>query len=481
MLDFIGIGLGPFNLSLASLLHQKTKQSYIFFEKKAQFDWHAGMQLPNTVLQVPFMADLVSMIDPTSPFSFLNYLKHQQRLYKFYFLEQAHIPRREYNHYCQWVADQLENIQYQTSVVAIYSKDIGFEVVVEQEGIKHRYRCRNLVIGSGNVPRLPHCLEKIRQLGLNHCIHSAEYMTHRKNELKGNVVVLGSGQSAAEVFQDLLNRQYVENSDQTPFNLHWLTRSQGFFPMEYAPLGLEHFSPDYVNYFYELNDTTKQQQLKDQSLLYKGISAKTIREIYQKLYHTSIGQAPSFTHLHQHCELINSKALDDQKVRLYFKDKSTESEFYMDADHVIAATGYHSPQLEFLRYLNPLIKKNTQGHWIISKYYQLKHSGRGQIFVQNLEMHSHGVVTPDLGMGAYRAALIANQLLGYEHYELGHQAQCFQHFNFEDNPHVHVSKMQLKPLTSLKTTSEEHTRSFKYAHPEHQNSQMQHTYYEKSI
>ena len=83
MLDFIGIGLGPFNLSLASLLHNKSTLNYAIFEQKAQFDWHAGMQLPNTVLQVPFMADLVSMVDPTSPFSFLNYLRHQQRLYKF--------------------------------------------------------------------------------------------------------------------------------------------------------------------------------------------------------------------------------------------------------------------------------------------------------------------------------------------------------------------------------------------------------------
>ena len=50
MLDFIAIGLGPFNLSLASLLHEKTDLHYLFFEKKAQFDWHAGMQLPNTGL-----------------------------------------------------------------------------------------------------------------------------------------------------------------------------------------------------------------------------------------------------------------------------------------------------------------------------------------------------------------------------------------------------------------------------------------------
>mgnify|MGYP001940070322 CR=1 FL=1 len=37
MLDFIGIGLGPFNLSLASLLQNKSSLDYVFFEQKAQF------------------------------------------------------------------------------------------------------------------------------------------------------------------------------------------------------------------------------------------------------------------------------------------------------------------------------------------------------------------------------------------------------------------------------------------------------------
>jgi lysine N6-hydroxylase len=64
-------------------------------------------------------------------------------------------------------------------------------------------------------------------------------------------VVLGSGQSAAEVFIDLFDEQQDTANHQ--FDLHWFTRSQGFFPMEYAPLGLEHFSPDYAQHFYFAN------------------------------------------------------------------------------------------------------------------------------------------------------------------------------------------------------------------------------------
>ena len=58
MLDFIGIGIGPFNLSLAALLHDRTDITGAFFERKGQFAWHEGMLLPETTLQVPFMADL---------------------------------------------------------------------------------------------------------------------------------------------------------------------------------------------------------------------------------------------------------------------------------------------------------------------------------------------------------------------------------------------------------------------------------------
>ena len=62
----------------------------------------------------------------------------------------------------------------------------------------------------------------------------------------------------------------------------------------------------------------------------------------------------------------------------------------------------------------------------------------GEIYVQNQEMHSHGVGTPDLGLGAFRAATIANQLLGYQLYELDSNEQTFQHFRPEQNPEMYV-------------------------------------------
>ena len=440
MLDFIGIGLGPFNLSLASLLHNKSTLNYAIFEQKAHFDWHAGMQLPNTVLQVPFMADLVSMVDPTSPFSFLNYLRHQQRLYKFYFLEQPHIPRCEYNHYCQWVAEQIDCIEYQSRVLAIEPQTIGFKVVVESEGVQHSYLCRHLVIGSGNVPYLPECLAKVQQQQPQKCLHSAQYMTHADTDLHGDVVVLGSGQSAAEVFIDLFDEQQDTANHQ--FDLHWFTRSQGFFPMEYAPLGLEHFSSDYAQHFYALPAEKKEQQLQQQSLLYKGISAKTIREIYQKLYHRSIAGQSLQTHLHSQCDLKDAEVLDMQKIRLHFQHSATTQAFHLDCDFLVAATGYFTPDFGFMQLLKPYIEFDHKQRWQITEDYRVVHHLKGHIFVQNQEMHSHGVGTPDLGLGAYRAATIINQLLGESLYELDQQAQTFQHFELTQNPKIQMADDQ---------------------------------------
>ncbi len=80
-----------------------------------------------------------------------------------------------------------------------------------------------------------------------------------------SVAVIGSGQSAAEVFADLL--------EHATGRVDWFTRSSGFLPMEYSKLGLEHFSPEYTAYFHALPEAKRDALRANQSLLYKGIDA----------------------------------------------------------------------------------------------------------------------------------------------------------------------------------------------------------------
>ena len=69
--ECIGIGCGPSNLSVASQLYGLSDTRNIFFEKKTEFSWHNGMMLPDASLQVSMFKDLVTLAEPTNPFSFV--------------------------------------------------------------------------------------------------------------------------------------------------------------------------------------------------------------------------------------------------------------------------------------------------------------------------------------------------------------------------------------------------------------------------
>src|SRR4051812_45468460 len=64
--DVVGSGLGPFNLSLAALVEPITEVKVRFFEAHGTFQWHSGMMLPGARLQVSFLKDLVTLVDPSS-------------------------------------------------------------------------------------------------------------------------------------------------------------------------------------------------------------------------------------------------------------------------------------------------------------------------------------------------------------------------------------------------------------------------------
>jgi lysine N6-hydroxylase len=51
----------------------------------------------------------------------------------------------------------------------------------------------------------------------------------------------------------------------------------------------------------------------------------------------------------------------------------------------------------------------------------------GEIFVQNAELHTHGFVTPDLGMAAYRNSCILREITGREVYPV-ERTIAFQEF-----------------------------------------------------
>lgn len=424
--DLLGVGIGPFNLSLAALLEGKDgtpEVDAVFLEQKQRFEWHPGLLMEGTTLQVPFLADLVTMADPTSPHSFLNYLHERGRLYKFYFLERFHIPRREYDHYCRWVSERLDSCRFGERVEEI--RHAGDHYEVKSRNIDTRetqtYRARHLALGVGSVPGVPGCFEDL--LGED-VFHSAEFLQRRERcREAGSVTVVGSGQSAAECFHALLEEQ-----EEHGYRLDWLTRSRGFFPMEYSKLALEHFSPDYTRYFRSLPQEARDQALTGQDLLYKGIAPDTIAAIYDLLYERSVGGAEPDAHL-----LALTEVEDAEKTssghRLQCRQHEEDRPFDHDTETVILATGYERPTPEFMGGIEHLVRRDGRRRYVVGEDYRLELNERtgNDIFVQNGELHTHGVGAPDLGLGAHRSVVIVNRLAGREVYPV-RERSVFQEF-----------------------------------------------------
>lgn len=414
--DIIGIGIGPFNLGLAALLDNVPEMDALFFEKKPEFDWHPGMLIEGTTLQVPFLADLVSMADVKSRFSFLNYLQENKRLYHFYFLENFKIPRKEYNHYCRWVANQLMSCHFGREAFNIipFESEGAFLYEVQVKNTKteaiESYFSQHIVIGVGTEPSVPEHLQS--KLG-NTLFHSSHYL-EKKNECLGakSVTIIGSGQSAAEIFYDLAKEQ-----NGFDFKLHWFTRSKGFFPMEYSKLGLEYFSPDYIDFFYSLPQRKKDELLPKQDLLYKGISAETIADIYDVLYERSVANETPDIHLQPMTEILDIEEVEGA-WSLRCQQCVQETMFEHSSDVVILATGYKPVIPGFLSGIKHLIHWDERERYQVTRDYHLKTyiDAPNEIFIQNGEIHTHGVGAPDLGLGAYRNAVIINYIAGRKVY-----------------------------------------------------------------
>ncbi|MDM0037580.1 SidA/IucD/PvdA family monooxygenase [Variovorax sp. J22G21] len=411
--EFIAIGLGPFNLSLACLAEPIADLDGIFLERNTEFSWHPGMLIDNATLQNPFLADLVSLADPTSRFSFLNYCKAEGKIYSYYFRENFYLKRAEYNAYCRWAAAQLSNVRFSCDVQeVVHDLENGCYVVTGVQGPQREpfvLRCRKLVLGVGSRPVFPQCCEPAE----HRFMHAADYLANKAQlQQKRSITIVGSGQSAAEVFHDLL-----KEADAHDYSLTWITRSPRFFQMETTKLTLEMFSPDYIDYFFHLDEQKKERIVRTQDSLYKGVNASLINQIYD-LLDDKRNEGRLRTHLITNCELQGCRydaAGDGYDIE--FRQLDCETRYAHRSEGVVFATGYRENIPPFIDGIRHRLRWDEKGRYRLARNYAADFDGN-EIFVQNAGQHTHGMTNQDLGMSCYRNSYILRELTGVEHYKI---------------------------------------------------------------
>jgi lysine N6-hydroxylase len=409
-LDVVGIGIGPANLSLAALAEPISELAMRFYDRAAEFAWHPGLLFPESFIQTSYLKDLVTPVDPTSRYSFLSFLVTHHRFYSFLTASFPRVSRIEFGQYLAWVSRSLPSLRFGCPVLEVDYADELWRVTTG----KGTVRARDLVLGTGLRPHIPEFARPLVGPSLHHAIDVGHY---RADTARRRVAVIGGGQSGAELVHHLLGDDRA-----LPERVTWVSRRDGFPPMDDSPFANELFTPAHSDHFFALGAAEQRELLRRHTLASDGVSLSLLQDIYRRLYtlHHVEGRRP-FALLPDHDLVGVSRNGQGWTLELRAGDGRLRREH---VDVVLLATGhrYVLPEcLEPVRHRLAL----QDGQLQLRADFSVVWDGPAhrRIFVQNGARHQRGVADPNLSLLAWRSATILNQLASRQIYDCrGQQA-----------------------------------------------------------
>ncbi|MFB6421033.1 lysine N(6)-hydroxylase/L-ornithine N(5)-oxygenase family protein [Bradyrhizobium tunisiense] len=420
MLDVIGIGIGPFNLSLAALI-EPTPLRALFLEKREGFCWHPGLALPNSRLQVSPLKDCVTLVDPTSPYSFLNYLALHGRLYSFVNRRDASTSRREFTDYYQWVARRLKTLRFGEEVVDVAPFRDGYRANTSTT----TYLARAVVIGVGVEPKIPACA---RPLIGNAVYHAAEYLERDPPYVGEHVLVVGGGQSGAEIVEHMLSRPVAAR-------ITWVTSRTNLFAMDDNSFVNEAYMPGYSRRFHALPLQQRRAIVEHEKLTSDGISVELCNRLYDMLYERGVEGT-----LDDSFRLLSGVVLTDitshnKRWQVDLSEITAQRNHSILVDRIVLATGFQPRTPPFLQTLLRGARMEDSLP-VVGPDYAVRFDQHmpGPVYLQNQSRLQHGLQSVNLSLVAYRSSLIINSLLGQPFYLDTSDRQILDGYDTSDMP-----------------------------------------------
>ena len=399
----VGIGVGPANLSLASLMHSHREITNLFLDKKDSFGWHDGQQMPDTSIQVGMLKDLVSLSEPTNAFSFLAYLHELGRIYHFLNAQFDAVPRQEFRNYMEWACRKNENILFGQEVESVEYTNT-FRIHTSSRTVT----ADNIVVGVGVQPQIP--AQARAHLG-DRQFHVSEFLG-KANDLGGmRVGVVGGGQSGAEAFLDLASRR----GGYLPRRVVWISQRPNYFPLDDSPFTNDFYMPSYSDYFAKLDAATRHAFNTRHVLTSDGISDSTLRLIYQRIYiqHFVNGYS-DLVALYPNRRVIDvtSAPANAWNIALAHNDHDGVRE-NVELDVIVWATGFRPTPLHFLEPIKSRLEREGDEYKIDHNFaVQWDAPPENNIFLQNAARGQRGLADPNLSLNAWRSQRILDRLRG---------------------------------------------------------------------
>lgn len=400
IVDLAGIGIGPFNLSLAALADGVPGLATAFFERRASFAWHPGLCFPDAMLQTSPLKDLVTPVCPTSPWSFLNHLVESGRFFDFMSARFETVSRQEFSAYLGWAADGLASTHFSAPVEDVHYEDGHFRL-----RFAGRPDCiaRSLAIGTGRAPLIPAGVVTGPD-----CFHASRYLELRPKTAGRRVAVIGGGQSGAEVILNLLQQEGAA----APASISWVSRRDGFWTLQEGGLVDQFFTPGYLAAYREMPLEVQARALASQKFASDGLTPSTADEIYRHLYRRRHLEGRGDVALYPGRDLLHVRPSGCGQMVV---SRSAEGkEEAIEADLVVLATGYRASTPACMGGLAKRLAQETDGALALGPNYRVVWDGPDDspIYGLNQGRRAYGVIDPQLSMAAWRSAVILNDLSG---------------------------------------------------------------------
>lgn len=408
--DVILVGVGPSNLGmLCALTDLRPSTTCVALEAQTRFEWHPDSSLPGTTLQVSLLHDLVSLRNPTSRYSFLNYLKEKERLATFARLGRWFPTRVEFTDYYRWVAAQHANyIRYGVRATGVSfaaggsSRDRLVRVEAQRGGERLALYARALIVGTGSSAPSVDDDDRL-------CHSSAflsRYEKFRATAGPHTVVIVGGGQSAVDIalyllttFQDVNVRLVCHAPTLVAPNVSPFA-NEVFY--DDTVLARRHESPAYFSFLRQWTD----------ALNFGAADPETLHALFATAYDDAVlGRRRLMIFGAGHFEGTTSGAGPRKTVHVVSRIDGTRTTY--DADFVVLATGYSgSARLPLLKNVASFYARSGTSDFEVMPDYRLRPAvdSAPHIWINGGVDVEHGVVTRTLHHIPYRTEKIARQL-----------------------------------------------------------------------
>jgi L-ornithine N5-oxygenase len=313
--DLIGIGFGPSNLALAIALDEQRRAGRprvdaLFIERQPGFAWHPDMLLSQAHMQISFLKDLATLRNPTSRFTFVNYLHQRGRLQDFINLKTFYPSRREFNDYLGWAAAQFDDAcVYGEEVVEVLPHAQGREVTLlrvrsrDAAGQWHERLTRHLVVSIGGTANIPEAFRALK--GDPRVMHSSGYLAGLAGHADAQrIAIVGAGQSAAELFIDLHGRPNAPRVD-------LVMRARTIRPADDSPFVNEIFNAGFVDHVYAQPEAQRAEMLAEfRHTNYACADQDLIRQMFAVFYEQRVSGDERHRFLRRH-EIQSVRAAAD--------------------------------------------------------------------------------------------------------------------------------------------------------------------------